>query len=60
MWAGMRVWSLNEATGKLEPHQIRGLVPMGVKPVFRLTTASGKTIRTTGNHPYLYQTTMAR
>lgn len=26
---------------------------MGVKPVFKLTTADGRTIRTTGNHPYL-------
>ncbi|MBU0649475.1 hypothetical protein KJ969_05275, partial [Patescibacteria group bacterium] len=26
---------------------------MGIKPVFRLTTASGRSIRTTGNHPYL-------
>jgi len=26
---------------------------MGVKPVFKLTTESGKTIRTTANHPYL-------
>jgi intein/homing endonuclease len=26
---------------------------MGVKPVFKLTTESGRTIKTTGNHPYL-------
>ncbi|PIW68831.1 MAG: hypothetical protein COW10_00410, partial [Candidatus Omnitrophica bacterium CG12_big_fil_rev_8_21_14_0_65_42_8] len=26
---------------------------MGVKPVFKLTTASGRFIKTTGNHPYL-------
>src|SRR4030042_4295112 len=25
---------------------------MGDKPIYKLTTASGKTIRTTGNHPY--------
>ncbi|MBI5242607.1 MAG: hypothetical protein HY922_02850, partial [Elusimicrobia bacterium] len=26
---------------------------MGVKPIFRLTAASGRSIRATGNHPYL-------
>ncbi|MBI1870822.1 MAG: hypothetical protein HYS07_06490 [Chlamydiae bacterium] len=47
------VFSLNEETGKLEPHRIVGLMDMGVKPVFKLTTASGRSIRTTANHPYL-------
>ena len=51
--AGMLVYSLNEATGRLEPRRINGLLDMGVKPVYRLTTASGRTIRTTGTHPYL-------
>jgi len=51
--AGMLVYSLNEETGKLEPHRINGLLHMGVQQVFRLTTESGRTIRTTGNHPYL-------
>ncbi|MDZ7586380.1 MAG: hypothetical protein U0946_01380, partial [Patescibacteria group bacterium] len=50
---GELVYSLNEATGKLEPQKIKGLLDMGVKPVYKLTTADGKTIRTTGNHPYL-------
>jgi hypothetical protein len=45
--------SLNEETGQLEPRKIKGLLDMGVKPVFRLTTEDGRTIRTTGNHPYL-------
>ncbi|UMX47940.1 MAG: NYN domain-containing protein [Candidatus Nealsonbacteria bacterium DGGOD1a] len=49
----MEVLSLNEDTGRLEPHIINKLLDMGVKPVFKLTTQSGKTIRTTGNHPYL-------
>ncbi|MBI3267372.1 MAG: hypothetical protein HYZ67_10065, partial [Chlamydiae bacterium] len=47
------VFSLNEETGKIELHRIMGLMDMGVKPVFRLTTASGRSIRTTANHPYL-------
>ncbi|MDP3723630.1 MAG: LamG-like jellyroll fold domain-containing protein, partial [Candidatus Omnitrophota bacterium] len=55
--AGMLVYSLNEATGTLEPHRINGLLDMGVQPVFRLTTASGRFIRTTGNHPYLVKVT---
>ncbi|MBU3901415.1 hypothetical protein KKF25_02115, partial [Patescibacteria group bacterium] len=50
---GEYVMSLNEKTGKLVPAKIKGLLDMGVKPVFRLTTESGKQIRTTGNHPYL-------
>ncbi|MFA4837538.1 MAG: hypothetical protein WC749_15900, partial [Dehalococcoidia bacterium] len=50
---GDLVLSLNEETGTIEPHRINGLLDMGVKPVFRMTTADGRTIRTTGNHPYL-------
>jgi hypothetical protein len=45
--------SLNEETGQLEPRKIKGLLDMGVKPVFKLTTEDGRTIRTTSNHPYL-------
>src|SRR3989344_3964146 len=26
---------------------------MGIKPIYKLTTEDGHTIRTTGNHPYL-------
>jgi len=26
---------------------------MGVKPIYQIETENGKTIRTTGNHPYL-------
>ncbi|MFH1956488.1 MAG: hypothetical protein ABIJ28_02475, partial [Patescibacteria group bacterium] len=50
---GEYVMSLNEKTGLLEPARINGLLDMGVKPIYKLTTESGKTIRTTGNHPYL-------
>ncbi|MBI4669030.1 MAG: hypothetical protein HY747_07565, partial [Elusimicrobia bacterium] len=50
---GDQVLSLNEKTKKIEPHRVNGLLYMGVKPVFTLKTASGKQIRTTGNHPYL-------
>ncbi|MEK6733118.1 MAG: hypothetical protein AABY55_05770, partial [Candidatus Omnitrophota bacterium] len=50
---GDYVLSLNEETQKIEPHRINGLLDMGIKPVFKLTTASGRFIKTTGNHPYL-------
>jgi hypothetical protein len=50
---GQYVYSLNEKTGKVEPAKINKLLDMGVKPVFKLVTDSGKEIKTTGNHPYL-------
>ncbi|MDI6603377.1 MAG: hypothetical protein QME57_04735, partial [Patescibacteria group bacterium] len=50
---GDYVYSLNQETNQVELHKIKALLDMGVKPVFRLTTESGKSIRTTGNHPYL-------
>ena len=45
--------SLDETTGKIVPAKIKGLLDMGVKPVYKLTTKNGRSIRTTGNHPYL-------
>ncbi|MFA4842372.1 MAG: hypothetical protein WC658_00855 [Candidatus Omnitrophota bacterium] len=50
---GDYVLSLNEETQAIEPHRIKGLLDMGVKPVYKLITASGRTIKTTANHPYL-------
>jgi hypothetical protein len=50
---GDYVLSLNEEKGRLEPHRVRALLDMGIKPVFKLTTADGRSIKTTGNHPYL-------
>ncbi|PJA62910.1 MAG: hypothetical protein CO161_03915, partial [Candidatus Portnoybacteria bacterium CG_4_9_14_3_um_filter_44_9] len=47
------VLSLDEKTGKIVPAKIKGLLDMGVKPIYKLTTEDGRTIRTTGNHPYL-------
>jgi len=47
--------SLNEETGKVEARKIKGLLDMGVKPVFKLKTKNGKEITTTANHPYLVQ-----
>ncbi|MBI4066221.1 hypothetical protein HY411_00750, partial [Candidatus Gottesmanbacteria bacterium] len=53
MKAGEYVLSLNEESGKLEPHKILGLLDKGVQEVYRLTTVDGRTIETTQNHPYL-------
>jgi len=50
---GQYVYSLNEKTGKIESTRINKLLDMGVKPIFKLVTDSGKEIKTTGNHPYL-------
>ncbi|MBL7078305.1 hypothetical protein ISS42_01440, partial [Candidatus Shapirobacteria bacterium] len=50
---GELVLSLDEETGKIVPAKIKGLMDMGVQPVYKLTTEDGRTIRTTGNHPYL-------
>jgi len=50
---GEYVLSLNEKTGKLVPAKIKGLLDMGVRPIYRITTEDGRTIKTTGNHPYL-------
>ncbi|PIU79133.1 MAG: hypothetical protein COS72_01240, partial [Candidatus Moranbacteria bacterium CG06_land_8_20_14_3_00_43_56] len=50
---GEMVMSLDEKTGKLVPAKIKGLLDMGVKPIFKITTEDGREIRTTGNHPYL-------
>jgi len=53
---GEKVYSLDQKTGKLVPAKILALLDMGVKPTFRLRTASGKQIETTANHPYLVRT----
>ncbi|PIW67354.1 MAG: hypothetical protein COW10_06095, partial [Candidatus Omnitrophica bacterium CG12_big_fil_rev_8_21_14_0_65_42_8] len=50
---GDYVLSLNEDTQAIEPHRVNALLDMEVKPVYRLTTASGRSIKTTANHPYL-------
>ncbi|MBI3289762.1 hypothetical protein HYZ78_00010, partial [Candidatus Microgenomates bacterium] len=54
------MYSLEETTGRLVPARIKGLLDMGVKPVFKLKTAGGKEIRTTGNHPYLVKVTQEK
>lgn len=48
----IHVWALNEKTLKLEAAPISNAFSTGVKPVFKLTTQLGKTIRATANHPF--------
>lgn len=51
--SGFRVMSLNTDTWKLEPAEVSRAWSTGVKPVYKLTTQLGRTIRATGNHKFL-------
>ena len=46
------VWSLDDNLRYVQRH-LTHVFPTGRKQVFQLTTASGKTIRATANHPFL-------
>jgi replicative DNA helicase len=50
---GFRVLSLNTDTWKLEPGLVTNAFCTGVKPVYRLTTGLGRSIRATANHKFL-------
>ncbi|PIR40325.1 MAG: hypothetical protein COV33_00350, partial [Candidatus Zambryskibacteria bacterium CG10_big_fil_rev_8_21_14_0_10_34_34] len=50
---GDEIQSLDERTGKLVWSRVNKLMYMGEKEIYKITTASGKTIRTTSEHPYL-------
>jgi replicative DNA helicase len=49
---GFAVWSLNEKNWQIERGIVTNAFCTGVKPVFKLTTKLGKTIRATGNHKF--------
>lgn len=51
--SGFAVWALNESTMKLERAVVSNTFSTGFKPVLRLTTRLGRTIRATGNHKFL-------
>ena len=53
---GDEIASLDEETGEIVWSKVNALMDMGVKEIYKLTTASGKTIRTTAEHPYLVKT----
>jgi replicative DNA helicase len=50
---GVDVWALDPATYRLAPHPATRAFSTGTKPVFRLTTRLGRTLRATGNHRFL-------
>ena len=51
--AGFQVASLNLDTYQIEPALVTHAFSTGVKPVFKLTTMLGRTIRATANHKFL-------
>jgi len=50
--SGFAVWALNEETLKLERATVSRAFSTGIKPVFRLTTRLGRSIRATANHKF--------
>jgi replicative DNA helicase len=51
--SGFNVLAVNPLTWRLDRRQVLRAFPTGVKPVFRLTTRLGRTIRATANHQFL-------
>ena len=51
--SGFEVVSVNTATWKLERRRVTRAFATGRKPVYRLTTQLGRSIRATGNHKFL-------
>jgi replicative DNA helicase len=51
--AGFDVWALDENSLKLERAAVSRAFSTGTKPVYRLTTRLGRTIRATANHKFL-------
>ncbi|HZU03671.1 MAG TPA: replicative DNA helicase, partial [Ktedonobacteraceae bacterium] len=50
---GFRVLALNTETWQLEPCPVTNAFATGRKPVYRMTTRLGRTIRATANHKFL-------
>jgi len=51
--SGFEVFSLNTATWKLEKSTVSQAFCTGTKPVYKITTKLGRTIRATANHQFL-------
>jgi replicative DNA helicase len=51
--SGFEVVAVNSETWKLERRKVTRAFATGRKPVYRLTTQLGRTIRATGNHKFL-------
>lgn len=50
--SGFKVWALNENTMRVEAATVSRAFSTGIKPVFRLTTRLGRSIRATANHKF--------
>src|SRR5260221_165554 len=50
---GFRVLALNTTTWQMEPRTVSNAFATGCKPVYRMTTRLGRTIRATANHKFL-------
>jgi replicative DNA helicase len=51
--SGFRVLALNPRTWRFEPAVVTAAFATGQKPVYRLKTRLGRTLRATGNHKFL-------
>jgi replicative DNA helicase len=51
--SGFNVLALNTDTWKVEPRPVTRAFSTGCKPIFRMTTRLGRTIRATANHKFL-------
>ncbi len=51
--SGLRVLALNTETWRLEPRMVTNAFTTGCKPVFRMKTRLGRSIRATANHKFL-------
>jgi replicative DNA helicase len=51
--SGFQVLALNSDTWRLEERSVSHAFSTGIKPVYRLTTRTGRTIRATANHRFL-------
>ena len=51
--SGFRVMAVNTETWKLEPRRVERAFATGRKPVYRLTTRLGRSLRATANHRFL-------
>ncbi|HLZ24918.1 MAG TPA: replicative DNA helicase [Ktedonobacterales bacterium] len=51
--SGFRVLALNTETWKMEPATVTHAFATGHKPVYRLTTRLGRSVRATANHKFL-------
>ncbi|HEY0556780.1 MAG TPA: replicative DNA helicase, partial [Thermoanaerobaculia bacterium] len=50
---GFSIWALNPETLRIERSLVSRAFSTGLKPVFRLTTRLGRTLRATANHKFL-------